>query len=109
MADAKVRLTWNDAPGGDALVVDYGFSDPMVADNYRKQIRVTPATLRVLRAGTELKSINVPAQKGWRRESIDLPSGPAPLAFEIATPSTSDAHFCFDPTVRVQGRPEVAQ
>lgn len=105
MADAAVRLTWNEAPGGDALVVDFGFSDPMVADNYAKQLRVKPAKLRVLRAGAELAVVDVPATKGWHRQSIDLPAGAAPLAFELTTTATADAHFCFDPTVRVKTRP----
>jgi hypothetical protein len=105
MAEGAVRLTWNDAPGGDALSIDFGFSDPMVADNYAKQLRVKPATLRVLRAGIELQSIPVPAEKGWHHFETSLPSGPAPLAFELTTTATADAHFCFDPTVRMNTRP----
>jgi hypothetical protein len=105
MAETAVRLTWNQAPGGDALVIDFGFADPMVADNYAKQIRVKPAKLRVLRAGLELASLDVPATKGWHRHALDLPAGAAPLAFEVTTSATADAHFCFDPTVRVQTRP----
>ena len=116
-ADAAVRLTWNDAPAGDSLVIDFGFSDPMVADNYKKQLRVKPATLRVLRAGLELESIPVPASKGWRHFETTLPAGAAPLAFELTIPegdapggprgaaAVADDHFCFDPTVRVKSRP----
>lgn len=106
MAEAAVRLTWNDAPAGDTLVVDFGFSDPMVADNYQKQLRVQPASLKVLRAGVELAVVPVPATKGWRRFETRLPEGAAPLAFELTSRSTTDAHFCFDPTVRVDTRPE---
>ncbi len=105
MANATVQLEWTEAPAGDFLSIDSGFSDPMVADNYKKDLRVKPAALKVLRGGTLLAELPVPAEKGWHHQELPLGGEAAPITFEISTTSTLDAHFCFDPTVRVRTRP----
>lgn len=105
-AGATVQLEWTEAPAAEVLVIDEGFADPMVADNYARELHVSPARLRVLRAGTELGALEIPAQKGWRRHELPLPAGAsaAPITFEIASASDRDAHFCFDPTLRMRSR-----
>ncbi len=100
VAAAAVRLSWSAAPAGERLVVSGGFSDPMVADNYRKAIRVEPLKLVVSRGGAVLRELDVPAEKGWFRHEIELPEGTAPIDFVLTGPSPTDADFCFDPVIQ---------
>lgn len=97
-----VRLEWPKAPAGSTLDVRYGFADAAVADYFgnRREPRTQTATLRVLRGDAVLVEQAVEPKKGWFQVVAALPPEPAPLAFEITTDSTTDAHFCFDPTVR---------
>jgi len=100
VANARVVLEWFDAPGGRALQLDFGFSDPMVADNYSRDRKVGPAQLRVMRAGRALLDVEVTPTKGWRSARVELPAGEAPLTFEVSSADPRDAHLCIDPTIR---------
>lgn len=100
VANARVVLDWFDAPDGSALQLDFGFSDPMVADNYKRDRKTRPARIRVTRADRVLLDLEAPAIKGWRSARVDLPAGAAPLSFEIASADPRDAHLCIDPTLR---------
>lgn len=96
----RVLIDWPEAVAAQVLQIDVGFSDPMVADNYKRQLKVKPARIRTLRSDVELETFEVPAEKGWHRQRIELPEGAAPLTFEVSAASTADAHLCFDPTLR---------
>jgi hypothetical protein len=95
-----VTLEWFDAPAGSALQLDYGFSDPMVADNYKRDRKVRAARIRVTRTGGPLLDFEATPVKGWRSERVDLPSEAGPLMIEVSSADPRDAHLCIDPTIR---------
>ena len=100
VANARVTLEWFDAPAGSALQLDYGFSDPMVADNYKRDRKVRAAHIRVTRTGRALLDFEVTPVKGWRSERVDLPPEAGPLTIEVSSDDPRDAHLCIDPTLR---------
>lgn len=105
MREATVVLDWPDAPTGDTLVTDYGFVDKIVADNYRRHIKVKPARLSVYRGDARIGELEVDNVKGWFRHEVELADDAAPIRFELTTESTRDAYFCFDPTIRAERQP----
>lgn len=102
-----LRLEWPDAPAGDALVVDFGFTDQAITDHTRAETRTRPATLRVRRGldGPVLGERPAPPEKGWHRWRLPLDGQGGPLVIEAETEATTDAHLCIDPTVRRGGGP----
>lgn len=94
-----LRLVWPDAPAGGSLVIDHGFSDQVITDHTRKEIRTTPATLVVRRGEATLGEHVVTPEKGWRRWRLPAGEG-GPIVIEATTESTTDAHLCIDVTVR---------
>lgn len=110
-ADATMSLEWPGAPAAEKLVVDYGFRDPVVTDHARPAPRVKPARLTVRRGDAVLAEQVVPVEKGWHRLVVPLEGAGAaagPMTFSIDTASTIDAHFCFDPTLRVARRDDAS-
>lgn len=95
-----LQIEWPGAAAGDTLVVDYGFADQAVA--WRNgPVRTRPATLKVRRGGQVLGEQVVEPTQGWRRWRLPLGGEGGPLTIEITTESTTDAHLCIDPTIRV--------
>jgi hypothetical protein len=107
-ARATVALTWPTAPAGDSLVLDYGFTDKVISDNTLPKPRTEPITLKVFRGQALVGEKQIDPIKGWHRWTMPLRAemGARPLRFEVRSAGkTTDAHFCFDPTVRIGSRP----
>lgn len=104
-----VRLTWPQAPGGDTVVVDYGFVDKIIADNYSRDImtkkggdtpRAQPLRLIVRQGEAEIAQITAPNQKGWRRLVAKAQPEGGPVSVEVQTEDHRNAYFCLDATIR---------
>jgi len=98
-----LRAYWPEAPVGESLVIDYGFTDKVITDHTREAARTRPARLQVRQGdgGAVLGAQSVTPEKGWRRWRLPLSgrSGGG-LTIEVETEATVDAHLCIDVTVR---------
>ncbi|MFN3201353.1 MAG: hypothetical protein ACE366_23330 [Bradymonadia bacterium] len=112
-----VRVTWPEGVGerGGTVVVDYGFVDKIIADNYSRDItkappksepdaprtlRAQPLLLRVLRRSSTLSKRTVSNEKGWRRLTVPVKPGKGPIALEVQSEDHHNAYFCVDATFR---------
>lgn len=100
VAGKRLRIEWAEPPRGEALVIEYGFTDKVITDHTRKASRTKPATLIALHGERELGRQPVAAEKGWFHWRLPLDSGPGGLAIEVESGSQIDAHLCIDVTVR---------
>ncbi len=100
LKEARVRLNWPSAPAGESLVLDYGFTDKILHFHSKTEPRTQTALLKVFQGEHLIGERQLKPELGWHRWRLPLKGPAAALRFEISTSLTSDAHLCFDPTVR---------
>ena len=93
-------MRWPHVEMGDELVLDYGFTDKVITDHYRKAPRTRPVSLRLLMDGQSPSEHTLSPEPGWRRMRLKTTPGRGDVTIEVETTSHTDAHLCIDLTSR---------
>jgi hypothetical protein len=100
VAGKTLSVRWPDVELGDALVLDYGFTDKVITDHFRKAPRTRPVSLRLLVDGQPASEHTLSPESGWRRTRLETTRGRGDVTIEVETTSHADAHLCIDLTAR---------
>ena len=100
-ASAPFRLKWTPKSEGNALQLNYGFTDRVISMHDRPKPRTKPAKIN-LRYGNERQVIDVAPETGWFQRRYEAKSGrfSTPIFLEVTTSNPVDAHLCISLSIR---------
>ena len=100
VAGKTVVVKWPGVSLGKELIIDHGFTDKVTTDNYLKETRAHPISVRMLKNGELLGEHVIAPESGWRRWTVPTQAGQGDIQFEFTTQAHLDAHLCIDVTSR---------